>query len=144
MAKIEPRLIHTNKGYGDFLPCPFCGSKPGFSVSFFQWHGDKENYCFEDADEFPAEDPAGFVVHVSCLNCTISMQTPYCPREGAVQHYKLSSKEDLLNSDFYRDKFGDLQWRWNRRQAAFLFPFPVKIEITASGENETHTSESKP
>lgn len=129
MNTFEPRLCHENQGYGDFLPCPFCGKIPRFSISFTEWH-DKAGNCSKesDTDDVP-DDPAGCTVSVGCSSCCISMSSPRDVPAG----YEAMTKKQLLESDNYKDKFDDLLWRWNRRQPNIVFPYPIEIVTTPSG-----------
>lgn len=105
---IEPGLLHKNQGYGNFDSCPFCGGEPYFSIQFYEW-SDETAYAVQDHPGLP-DAPAGFTATVCCPNCTISMHCPDIPRQGYTE-----VKSELLKSEFYQDKFGDLLYRWNRR-----------------------------
>ena len=77
--KLEPGRLHTNQGYGDFLPCPFCGRDPMFSVRLYSWADKAANHLEDNWDEVVPDDPAGFNLGVTCLNCTISMKEVHTP-----------------------------------------------------------------
>jgi hypothetical protein len=130
--EITPGLLHENQGYGDFRPCPFCGNSPNFAVGFYKWrNNDPEGNCVEDdhGENIPV-NPAGYRLTVCCLNCTIAMKEPH-------PYLKQGDAEKLHTSEFYEDKFDNLQWRWNRRITDFKLP--ITIKQTTSGVSVTAT-----